>query len=61
VTKLYGEPTIVSVKHNRNVVILNYNNTRINNHVSKLSSDLKKIGVFKNKHIPEEYKFGSVE
>ena len=61
VSKLYGEPTIVSVKHNRNAVILNYNNTRINNHVSKLSSDLKKIGVFKNKHIPEEYKFGSVE
>jgi len=61
VTKLYGEPSVCSDSRNNNVVILNYNNTRINNHVSKLSSDLKKIGVFKNKHIPEEYKFGSVE
>ena len=61
VTKLYGEPTVYVDKRNNNVVTLKYNNTRINKHESKLSSDLIKIGVFNNKHIPSEYKYGSVE
>ena len=61
VTKLYGEPTVYVDSRNNNVVTLKYNNTRINKHESKLSSDLIKIGVFHNKHIPSEYKYGSVE
>lgn len=61
VTKLYGEPIVYVDKRNNNVVTLRYNNTRINKYESKLSSDLIKIGVFHNKHIPSEYKYGSVE
>lgn len=61
VTNLYGDPSIVKDKRNDNVLTLRYNNERINKHTSKLTDDLKKIGVFKNKHIPVEYKYGSVE
>lgn len=59
-TSTYGEPKINKDKRNPNTLHLSYAGDKGKNN-SLLRHHLIDVGVFKNKHIPNEYLFGSIE